>query len=106
MGSYYQDRKMLKWLPFDALPEQHGYLKAVYEAFETITKPELLQDQVDYLNYRMQEAFHTQEMIQITYFKDGKLWVKKGHIIGFNKDAKSLILNETTLSLEDILEID
>jgi hypothetical protein len=106
MDNLYHDRKMLKWLPFDALPEQHGYLKAVYEAFEKITKPELLPDQIEYLNYRMNEAFHTQETIQITYFKDGKLYHKKGHILGFNPNDKSLVLNETTLFMEDILEIE
>lgn len=106
MDNMYHDRKMLKWLPFDALPEQHGYLKAVYEAFEKITKPELMPDQIEYLNYRMQEAFHHQETIQITYFNEGKLRTKKGHILGFNQEAKALLLNETTLYLDDILEID
>lgn len=106
MDNLYQDRKMLKWLPFDALPEQHTYLKAVYDAFEMISKPELLPDQLDYLNYRLQEAYHTQEKIQVTYFNQGKLYYKEGTILGISKENHSLILGETTLLMEDILEIE
>lgn len=105
MDRVYTDRRMLKWLPFDALPEQHGYLKAVYEAFEVITKPTLMPDQIEYLNYRIQEAFHTQEAITLTVFDKGRLETLKGTIVSLSPDTHSLRLGAHHVSFDDILEL-
>lgn len=105
MDRVYHDRRMLKWLPFDALPEQHGYLKAVYDAFDLMTKPALLPDQIEYLNYRIEEAFHTQESITLTVFDSGRLKTVQGTIIGVHKDAQLLMVGAEKVPFDDIIEL-
>lgn len=105
MDRVYQDRRMLKWLPFDALPEQHGYLKAVYEAFEVITRPELLPDQIEYLNYRIEEAYHLQEEITLKVFEKGHFTYITGTILGLHPNDHFLLIGRHRVPFEDIVEL-
>lgn len=105
MAEIYQDRKMIKWLPFQALPEQGGYLKAVFDTLEYEDKPTLCDDQIDYLNYRFSEAFQQQEEVFITYFQSGKRQTCQGVIQGYDPVFKVLIISGKTLAMQDVLEI-
>lgn len=105
MDRLYTDRRMLKWLPFEALPEHNHYLKAVYDALEYTAKPDLCPDQIAYLNYRLQEAFHTQETITLTVFEKGRLWEKKGTLTQLDRTTHCLTLNGETYAFNALIDL-
>lgn len=105
MAEAYHDRKMLKWLPFQALPEQGGYLHNVFNQLEKETMPELSDDQLAWLNYRFNEAFAGQEEVVITYFDEGKRLKYKGVIQGFDPVFKVFMLGQQTLQMKYVIDV-
>ncbi len=105
MAETYHDRKMIKWLPFQALPEQGGFLKTVFEALEYEEKPTLCDDQIDHLNYRFSEAFQQREEVIITYFNEGRRHTCQGYIQGYDPVFKVFMVGAQTIAMHDVLEI-
>ena len=106
MAEVYHDRKMIKWLPFQALPEQGTFLKAVFEAEKQRERPVLSEDQEAELNYRFQEAYAFGEVVRITYFDAGKHSFCEGVIQGFDPVLKCVLMSERVIAVDDILAID
>ena len=105
MDRVYHDRRMLKWLPFEALPEQGHYLKAVFDALNHLDKPMLSAEHYDYLNWRTLEAFHQQEPVQLEVFEKGKIVIYKGTITKLDLNASSLRINGFNLPFDDVINI-
>jgi len=105
MDRVYHDRRMLKWLPFEALPEQGHYLKAVFDHFEHIQKPELSADQTDYLNMKTHEAFHFQDAVKVEVYQAGKIVILKGTITKLDLTHRSLSINGLIVPFDDVLNI-
>jgi hypothetical protein len=100
------DRKMLKWLPFQSLPEQAGEISMLLKGREVETMPELSSDQYQTLQYRFEEAFHSKETIHVTYFKNGSRHTLSGVIVGADLSNRILILNTGTILLDFVIYID
>ena len=105
MDRVYHDRRMLKWLPFEALPEHNQYLKAVYDAFEVMQKPTLLPDQMAHLNYRVQEAYHLQESVTLKVYEAGRIETIQGVIMGLDPHRQSLKLGQQSIPFDAVLEV-
>jgi len=105
MASVYQDRKMMKWLPFEALPEQGSYLAQLYEERMVEDRPTLSQDHLDYLNARVNEAYMNGDCVDIEYFDQGHRYHLSGQIIGIDFFAKTLIFENAHILFEDVLNI-
>ncbi len=105
MASVYQDRKMLKWLPFQSLPEQGEDLKALYQKRRKRTKPLLSTDQYELMQYRFEAAWQSQETVTLTLFKNGGVRRVQGIILGADKTLGTLMLDCETVLLDDIVEI-
>ncbi len=55
MAEYvYRDRKMMKWVPFNALLEQSDHLRDLFYGRTRIDRPVLSSDQESELNYNME----------------------------------------------------
>lgn len=105
MDRVYHDRRMLKWLPFEALPEQGHYLKAVFDALEFKPRPELSSEQYDYLNWKTLEAFHQQDVIKMEVYQQGKIVIYKGTITKIDKVAGLMRINGLDVAFEDVINI-
>ena len=71
MARAYHDRKMLKWLPFEALEPQREALRRVFTEESEPSMPELSEDQARANQYRLEEALNTKDVVRIRYFEDG-----------------------------------
>jgi len=89
MDRVYHDRRMLKWLPFEALPEQGHYLKAVY----------------DYLNWKALEAFHQQDVVQVEVYHQGRMVIYKGTLRKIDYQTASIHINGLRVPFDDVINI-
>lgn len=105
MDRVYQDRRMLKWLPFEALPEQGHYLKAVFDHFEYLQKPTLSSDHYDYLNQRALEAFHFQETVKVEVYNQGKMVIYEGTITKLDEHQRMMRINGFMVPFDDLINI-
>lgn len=106
MASHYMDRKMLKWLPFQSLPEQADEISALLNGRKQESMPILSDDQYQTLQYRFEEAFHSKETIHVTYFKHGARHQLSGIILGADPLNRILVLNTGTISLDFVIYIE
>lgn len=106
MPNVYHDRRMLKWLPFQSLPEQGDDLRAIYDSLTRQDKPVLSQDQYDEMQYTFEACYHTQDPVKLTLFKGGRKTTKNGLIIGFDQTYGMIILNTGTVMKQDIIDIE
>lgn len=102
---YYHDRKMMKWMPFNALLEQGDHLRELIEARNQEDKPILSDDQLAELNYDLQRAYMSQDFVEITYFKQRKRHKVKGHIHQIDIQNKMLMIANEGLYAEEVLNI-
>lgn len=105
MDRVYHDRRMLKWLPFEALPEQGHYLKAVFDALEFIEKPTLSPEHYDYLNWKALEAFHHQDVVQVDVYHQGKIMIYKGTLRKIDYQTASIHINGLRVPFDDVINI-
>ena len=105
MAEVYQDRKMMKWLPFEALEEQGSYLKAVIASHEEEEMPLLSQDQLDYLNYRAYEAYMNQEIVDVEYYENKQRYHLRKQILGIDFSAKTLIFETANIPFSNVTNI-
>lgn len=102
---YYHDRKMMKWMPFNALLEQGEHLKELLDAKEKEDRPTLSEDQLALLNYDLEHAYISQDPVEITYFKRGKRHKIQGQIHKIDVQNKMIMIASEGLYAEDVLNI-
>ncbi len=106
MPSVYHDRKMLKWLPFEALEAQRGMLGTLYDSLEKETKPVLSDDQYAAMQYALEEALMHQSTIHVEYFSRGKRHHIEGTVMNVDGHQRILFLETATILLDDVLNIE
>lgn len=102
----YHDRKMMKWMPFNALLEQGDYISDLLQGKDWIEMPVLSPDQEDELNYSLQQAYMLHQNIMITYYENHKLNKKSGMISRIDVYNKLLFIGDTSFSAYQITAID
>jgi hypothetical protein len=105
MAEVYRDRKMLKWLPFQALPEQMPSLQAIFDRDHKVEKPTFEDDHYEALHYRFTEAWMLHESVCVTYVEDGQKKVCEGTIEGVDPQLKMCMIGPIHIFLDDIIEI-
>ncbi|MFW5841840.1 MAG: YolD-like family protein [Bacillota bacterium] len=106
MPEVYHDRRMLKWLPFQSLPEQGDDLRAIYDGLTHQKKPILSQDHYETMQYTFEACYQMQAPVKLTLFKQGHKTTKNGLIIGFDQTYGMIILNTGTVMKQDIIDIE
>ena len=101
----YRDRKMMKWMPFNALLEQGDYISDLLHGRERKTMPTLSDDQYAELNYQLETAFCLQQTINVIYYDNHKYKSAKGCITRIDVYNKLIFIDETAVSAETIIEI-
>ena len=107
MDNYvYHDRKMMKWMPFNALLEQSDYLKELLYGKTRKAMPILSPDQEADLNYQLEIAYLFNSQIIVSYFKDGNILEIVGKIIRTDLYKKLIFINDTEISARRITSIE
>ena len=107
MDNYvYHDRKMMKWMPFNALLEQSDYLKELLYGKTRKEMPILSPDQEDDLNYQLEVAYLFNSYIVVSYFKEGDILKARGNITRTDLFNKSIFIGETKISARLITNIE
>ncbi len=105
MPSLYHDRKMLKWLPFEALEPQREALKRVFRKNSETTRPVLSIDQQKSNQYRIEEALETGATVSIVYFHEYHRYTLFSPIKEVDVSKGILRTKDHCLNLENIIEV-
>jgi len=105
MRSVYHDRKMLKWLPFEALEAQSDYLKALYHDMEKVEKPTLSPDQYASMQYTLEIALKKRSTVEIQIFMNHSINKFVGEIVGVDASQGIIYLQNQALFAKDIVNL-
>lgn len=107
MADYvYHDRKMMKWMPFNALLEQGDYLSDLLQGKERKEMPVLSPDQEAELNYKLETAYLFSHTVRIKYYESYKYKTIDGVIERTDAYNKLIFVGSTSLSAQKIIEIE
>ncbi len=84
---------MSKWNPFNAVASGDYMINDVMKEKNKVSMPILSEDQKLELQNKMFEAFYNQEMINVKYFKAGKVYIIEGIITNIDQNSHKIILN-------------
>ncbi|QMS85873.1 YolD-like family protein [Candidatus Xianfuyuplasma coldseepsis] len=102
----YHDRKMMKWMPFNALLEQGEYIRDLLEGREWIDMPTLSPDQEAELNYSLEQAYILHQDVTVTYYEQHKLHTVTGRITRIDVYNKFVFIGDASLTAHQITAID
>ena len=102
----YRDRKMMKWMPFNALLEQGDYINDLLHGRERIEKPVLSPDQEQELNYKLDMAYLFSHEVEISYYDSHKIKTMSGKITRTDMHNKLVFIVEQSLSAHQITHIE
>jgi hypothetical protein len=101
----YRDRKMMKWMPFNALLEQGDYIQDLLKGRERLAMPSLSPDQLAELNYNFEEAFYTGKEVEVKYYENYRYLKTVGRITHIDQYNKLLFVGDLKLSVYQIISI-
>lgn len=101
------ERGMKKWMPFDSVYSSKDALKHLLLEKNKVSKPFLSNEQLEILEKQIWEALHTQSLIQIVYFFQGKYNKKENVFITkiYPEKKKIIFSDNSSLYFEQIIKI-
>lgn len=106
MADYvYHDRKMMKWMPFNALLEQGDYINDLLHGRERVDMPVLSPDQQAELNYQLETAVARNLNIDVMYHENYRFHHVTGAITRVDVYNKLLFIGDTPVPAQSIIEI-
>lgn len=101
----YRDRKMMKWMPFNALLEQGDNVSELLLGRNKKTMPVLSYDQQEELNYQLETAYLFRSEIIVTYFYQDDFHTVQGKITRTDLHNKLIFIDEQSLHAQAITNI-
>lgn len=102
----YHDRKMMKWMPFNALLEQGDHIVDLLNGRRKKEMPILSVDQQSELNYKLEVAYLFKNEVLITYFRDDEIYKIQGVISRTDIYNKLIFIDEAFVSALQIINIE
>ena len=102
----YKDRKMMKWIPFNALLEQGSYINDLLRGREQKQMPSLSTDQQEELNYKLETAYVFKNELTLTYFEKDDFKHITGHITRTDMHNKIIFINDHPIYAQTITDIE
>lgn len=99
------DRKMLKWEPFNAVIPANKVINHLALNKEKIKKPELSDDQLKEIENKILDAFNLDIDINILYYENGYIKSIKEKIKKIDVTAKKVYLNHKTIYFSQIVRV-
>lgn len=101
-----RDRGMVKWQPFSAVASGNSMIDEVLNERDKLEMPTLSDDQTMELQEKIFKAFNNQEVVNIKYYKAGKLYVNKGKISNIDVSKLKIVINfEISVFFSQIIEV-
>lgn len=102
-----QSRKMVKWAPFAALPEQANYLARLEQEINKSAKPELSEEDLQTIQENYQMYLMDPQPMLITYYRDGYLYEIKSSQIKLEVEMHQMVIDKKQrINLDDIIKLE
>lgn len=98
-------RKMIKWQPFQALPEYQNEINKIVDKQNQKKMPILSDDQLEEFNNILNEAIYYNYDVTITYFKNNNENKIKGKIKKIENGRLYFLENNQSIPLKNIVNI-
>ena len=103
-SAVYHDRKMLKWLPFQSLPEQGKSLRALREKRLRRPKPTLSEDRLEMLQRALESALANEHPLRLTVHEAGAEKTIEGLVTDVDFTTRRLCIDTTWINASDIID--
>ena len=90
------DRGMIKWAPFNSLMNGQNIVNSLVFEKGKVNKPSISEEEQKILEEKIIEAYYCQNMILITYYKEGFLLKTKAKVKKIDSIYKTIYLNNQT----------
>lgn len=87
------NRELVKWQPFSAVVTGNVMINEVLNKKNKIAMPVLSEDQKNELQEKMLISYNNQDIINIRYYKAGKVLEVKGIISNIDSIGHKLVIN-------------
>lgn len=101
-----EDRGIIKWQPFNSLINGNEVINSILKEKEKIKKPIISEEEKSEIEAKIIDAYFTQIIVNITYFKNGNLTKVEGKIKKIDQVYKLVYLNELKLLFNQIISIE
>ena len=103
-SAVYHDRKMLKWLPFQSLPEQGKSLRALREKRLRRPKPTLSEDRLEMIQRALETALENGHPLRLVVHESGMEKTVEGPVHHVDFTARRLRVGETWVDADDVID--
>ena len=100
-----QDRSYIKWAPFNSLFNDKKIITEINNKKNKVDKPILSEDQIEYLNESIFEAYTNHIKINLFIYKNQKIIKLIGFINNINTNKKCITFNNSYIFFNQILKI-
>jgi len=102
-----KDRGMIKWQPFDSVTSSKQMVQSILKEKSKVPKPNMSEEQMQEIEEKITEGFHTQSPLRIVYFWHGRYQVKQNlMILEIIPNQKKIIFEDHSfLYFEQILTV-
>lgn len=101
-----EDRGMIKWAPFASVVDPNYLVNNICEKKNKIEKPIFTEEILNEFEELIKYSLETKEIINIEYYKNGKIYKIKESVIKINALSKNIYLtNNIKLHFNNIVNI-
>ena len=100
-----QDRGYIKWAPFNSVISDKIIIKDLINKKRKIEKPSLSQDQIDFLNEKIFEAYTNHIKVNLFIYINENVIKLIGFVNNINVSKKYITFNKSHIYFNQILKI-
>lgn len=103
-------RKMIKWTPFAAMPEQFAGIREIIKEKNKVTRPILTTEEKELIENMLLCSLVAEEEIMITYYEDGYLLSSYMTVVDIDPSNSAVICtdafyNTMKLQFSNIIDV-
>lgn len=100
-----QDRSYIKWAPFNSLINDKLIVKEILNNQSKLDKPTLSDDQLEFLNEKLFEAYTNHLKVNLSVYQNQKILNLIGFVNNINVNKKYITFNNNHIYFNQILNI-
>ena len=95
----------MSWAPFNSVINNHDVIDDIKNKESYINKPDYTEEQLEELEFKIKNAYTSQDMISINYYHNHKSICINGTISKIDPVFKRININNTYINFFDIINI-
>lgn len=100
-----QDRGYKKWAPFNSLINDKKVINELNQRYEIQKKPILSEDQIEFLNEKIFDAYTNHYKINLIIYKNMRIIKLVGFVNNINVQNKYIIFNNIHIYFNQLLKV-